>query len=97
MGWSPLTYAVEHAENPGTTLLVRTDRPHPGNWTGGLTSPVLPSSVAAAIQAARAEGWAPEAPGSPFRPGSGVHEWRACGGASGEGCGGRLLGSGQAS
>ncbi|MFE5870369.1 hypothetical protein ACFQ6V_17235 [Streptomyces roseifaciens] len=61
-----MTYAVEHAENPGTTLLARTDHPHPGNWMGGPISPVLPSSVAAAIQAARAEGWAPEAPRSPF-------------------------------
>ncbi|MGW2601897.1 hypothetical protein [Streptomyces klenkii] len=66
MCWSPLTYAVEHAANPGTTLLVRTDRPHPGNWMGGPASPVLPSGVAAAIRAARAEGWTPEAPGSPF-------------------------------
>ncbi|AYG78207.1 hypothetical protein DWB77_00314 [Streptomyces hundungensis] len=66
MSWSPLIYAVEHTEAAGTTLIVRTDRPHPGNWMSELTSPALPSSVAAAIQTARAKGWAPEAPGSPF-------------------------------
>ncbi|GGZ98068.1 hypothetical protein GCM10010371_67220 [Streptomyces subrutilus] len=66
MSWSPLTYAVEQADAPGTTLMVRTDRPHPGNWMSELTFPVLPSSVAAAVQAAREKGWTPEAPGSPF-------------------------------
>nr|WP_087924690.1 hypothetical protein [Streptomyces albireticuli] len=67
MCWSPLTYAVEHAESPGTTLVVGTDRPHPGNWTGEPTSPVLPSEVADTIRAARAEGWTPEVPGTPRR------------------------------
>lgn len=66
MCWSPLTFAVEHVESPGTTLVVRTNQPHPGNWTGRLTSPVLPSDVAGAIQTARADGWTPELPGSPF-------------------------------
>ncbi|MGK5733362.1 hypothetical protein [Streptomyces sp. URMC 124] len=66
MCWSPLAYAVEHAESPGTTLVVRTGRPHPGNWMGGHTSPVLPSDVSGAVRAARARGWAPETPGPPF-------------------------------
>ncbi|MEU7169147.1 hypothetical protein AB0A70_31595 [Streptomyces morookaense] len=64
--WSPLTFAVEHADSPGTTLVVRTGRPHPGNWMGQPTEPVLPSAVADAIRTARRKGWTPEAPGSPF-------------------------------
>jgi hypothetical protein len=66
MCWSLLTYAVEHAEAPGATLIVRTDRPHPGNWMGKETFPVLPSHVADAIRTARAQGWRPETPASHF-------------------------------
>ncbi|MBP2047630.1 hypothetical protein J2Z21_000552 [Streptomyces griseochromogenes] len=64
---SPLTYAVEHAESPGTTLVVTTDQPHPGNWLGAPGTPVLPRDVAAGIRTALAHGWAPRSPGSPFR------------------------------
>ncbi|QLE70533.1 hypothetical protein FGW37_01960 [Streptomyces rectiverticillatus] len=66
MGWSLLAYAVEHAESPGTTLVVRTGRPHPGNWIRRPAPPVLPAHVSAAVRAARARGWTPEAPGPPF-------------------------------
>lgn len=38
---SPLTYAVEHADNPGTTLVITTNQPHPSNWFGTLSSPVV--------------------------------------------------------
>ncbi|PWI20246.1 hypothetical protein DI272_01270 [Streptomyces sp. Act143] len=63
--WSPLTYAVEHAETPGTTLVVITGRPHPDNWLGAPVDPVLPSGVADSIRAALAGGWTPEKPGPP--------------------------------
>ncbi|OIJ87916.1 hypothetical protein BIV25_37475 [Streptomyces sp. MUSC 14] len=63
---SPCTYAVEHAENPGTTLVVTTDQPHPGNWLDRPGSPVLPSDVADAIAAALRCGWVPTRAGSPF-------------------------------
>ncbi|MCX4825680.1 hypothetical protein OG883_38715 [Streptomyces sp. NBC_01142] len=64
--WSPLTYAVEHAETPGTTLVIATNQPHPSNWFGTRANPVLPSDVADSIRTAHANGWTPERPGSPF-------------------------------
>jgi hypothetical protein len=64
--WSPCTFAVEHADAPGTTLVVTTNQPHPSNWFGREAKSVLPSDVARAIQLALGEGWAPTAPGSPF-------------------------------
>ncbi|WP_299540721.1 hypothetical protein [uncultured Streptomyces sp.] len=67
MAWRPLTFAVEHAETPGTTLVITTNKPHSANWVGTAAVPVLPSEVAASIRAARAVGWVAENPGSPFR------------------------------
>ncbi|ROP55957.1 hypothetical protein [Streptomyces sp. PanSC9] len=64
--WSPLTYAVEYAETPGTTLVITTNQPHPSNWFGAQANPVLPSDVADSIRTARHNGWTPENPGSPF-------------------------------
>ncbi|WP_031079061.1 hypothetical protein [Streptomyces sp. NRRL S-118] len=63
---SPLTYAVEHAETSGTTLVITTSRPHPSNWCGAVGNPVLPAHVADSIRAALTEGWTPKSPGSPF-------------------------------
>ncbi|MGW5776425.1 hypothetical protein [Streptomyces sp. NPDC003863] len=63
---SPLTYAVEHAEASGATLVVATDQPHPSNWFGTQGGPILPSQVAVSIRTALADGWSPECPGSPF-------------------------------
>ncbi|MEU5074272.1 hypothetical protein AB0G76_22320 [Streptomyces asoensis] len=65
--WSPCTFAVEHADRPGTTLVVTTGQPHPGNWIGREAGPVLPSAVAAAVRAALRAGWTPTAVGSAFR------------------------------
>lgn len=64
--WSPCTFAVEHADTPGTMLVVTTDQPHPSNWIGREAEPVLPSGVAAAVRLALSEGWTPTAPGSAF-------------------------------
>ncbi|GHB80525.1 hypothetical protein GCM10010347_58860 [Streptomyces cirratus] len=63
---SPLTYAAEHAETPGTILVIKTNQPHPSNWLGTQGSPVLPAQVADGIRTALAAGWTPENPGSPF-------------------------------
>ncbi|GAA4090879.1 hypothetical protein [Streptomyces shaanxiensis] len=63
---SPLTYAVEHADTPGTTLVITTNQPHPSNWLGAQANPVLPSAVADSIRTARVNGWTPERPGPPF-------------------------------
>lgn len=63
---SPLTYAVEHADAPGTTLVVTTNETYPSNWLGTQGSPVLPGQVADSIRTALTDGWTPENPGSPF-------------------------------
>ncbi|MFF8591859.1 hypothetical protein ACF061_10480 [Streptomyces sp. NPDC015220] len=66
LAWSPCTFAVEHADTPGTTLVVTTDQPHPSNWIGRKAEPLLPSGVAAAVWVALGEGWTPTVPGSAF-------------------------------
>ncbi len=65
LAWSPCTFAVEHADAPGTTLVVTTNQPHPSNWVGREAKPVLPADVAEAIELALRAGWAPAAPGPP--------------------------------
>jgi hypothetical protein len=64
--WSPCTYAVEHAGQPGSTLVVTTNQPHPSNWVGQSSEAVLPSDVARAIRLALERGWTPATSGSPF-------------------------------
>ncbi|MFF3215451.1 hypothetical protein ACFYYB_33055 [Streptomyces sp. NPDC002886] len=64
--WAPLSYAVEHAETPGTKLVITTNQPHPSNWFGTQGSPILPAQVADSIRTALTAGWKPENPGSPF-------------------------------
>nr|WP_069766502.1 hypothetical protein [Streptomyces sp. LUP47B] len=66
LAWSPCSFAVEHAETPGMTLVVTTDQPHPSNWIGREADPVRPSGVAAAVRLALRAGWTPTAPGSAF-------------------------------
>ncbi|MCX4977308.1 hypothetical protein [Streptomyces sp. NBC_00620] len=66
LAWSPCTFAVEHADTPGMTLVVTTDQPHTGNWFGREAEPVLPSGAAVAVRIALREGWAPTALGSAF-------------------------------
>ncbi|WP_345580461.1 hypothetical protein [Streptomyces prasinosporus] len=67
LAWTPCTFAVEHADTAGTTLVVTTNQPHPNNWIGREAKPVLPSHVAHIIGRALREGGKPTAPGSPFR------------------------------
>ncbi|MFI8404322.1 hypothetical protein ACIGG5_29270 [Streptomyces sp. NPDC085463] len=67
LGWSPCTYAVEHADRSGTTLVVTTDQVHPGNWLEASGGSVLPSDVAEAITSALRQGWMPTRSGSPFQ------------------------------
>jgi hypothetical protein len=65
-GWTPLTFAVEDATAPGTTLVARTGRAHTRNWRGLPTKPVAPADVVLAIRTARSQGWTPAASGLPF-------------------------------
>lgn len=67
LAWSPCSFAVEHADTPGATLVVTTNQPHASNWIGRDPEPVRPSDVAAAIRLALREGWTPTAPGSAFQ------------------------------
>ncbi|QDN93505.1 hypothetical protein FNV62_54685 [Streptomyces sp. RLB3-17] len=62
----PCTYAVQHADTPGTTLVVTTNQPHASNWFGAPSVAVLPRDVATAIASALRQGWSPTQPGSPF-------------------------------
>uniref|UniRef100_UPI003F4A02DD hypothetical protein n=1 Tax=Streptomyces ardesiacus TaxID=285564 RepID=UPI003F4A02DD len=62
----PCTYAVQHADEPGTTLVVTTNQPHASNWFGVPSVAVLPRHVAAAITLALYQGWSPTQSGSPF-------------------------------
>ncbi|MFF3496865.1 hypothetical protein ACFYWS_36630 [Streptomyces sp. NPDC002795] len=62
----PCTYAVQHADEPGTTLVVTTNQPHASNWFGAPSATVLPRDVSAAITWALTQGWQPTRPGPPF-------------------------------
>jgi len=64
--WDASTFAVEHADGPGTTLVVTTDQPHLSNWRGYEGKPILPSDVARAIEQALREGWTPTSRGATF-------------------------------
>lgn len=66
--WTPMTYAVEAADEyrPGAALVVTTSRPHPGNWVAAEARPLLPAHVAADIREARRQGWDPARQGRPF-------------------------------
>ena len=64
--YRPCTYAVQHADFPGTTLIVTTNQPHASNWFGAPSAAVLRKDVAAAINTALCQGWSPTRSGSTF-------------------------------
>lgn len=57
--FTPLTFAVEQADPPGATLVVKTQQAHPSNWMGEPAVPVRPAHVVAAIRMALVGGWQP--------------------------------------
>lgn len=63
---TPMTFAVEHSEARGTTLVVTTTVPRPDNWLGKPSAPVTPARVAEAIRQALRAGWKPATCGPPF-------------------------------
>ncbi|WP_171166438.1 hypothetical protein [Streptomyces sp. I05A-00742] len=63
---APLTYAVEQAESPGTTLVVTAEGTRPDGWFGAPSVVVTPSTVAEVVRTARSRGWTPERPGPSF-------------------------------
>nr|WP_042196574.1 hypothetical protein [Kibdelosporangium sp. MJ126-NF4] len=68
MGWSPMYFAVELAEEPGSTLVVETNHAHPSSSmiTKAPIRPILPGEVATAIRTALAGGWRPAEHGKQF-------------------------------
>ncbi|MEV4567014.1 hypothetical protein AB0K12_24875 [Nonomuraea sp. NPDC049419] len=63
-GWTPLTFAVERAEEPGNVLVVSLPCARPDNWLGHRTIPVTPALVAACVRRALERGWDPGRSGS---------------------------------
>ena len=75
IGDSPLSFAVEQADQRGTVLIASMPTAHPSNWVGAPALPVVPSLVAAVIRRAREQGWHPEHPGSAFTLTAGPEIW----------------------
>jgi hypothetical protein len=65
-GSGKLHVAVELAEDPGTVLVLYTDRPHPADWGTEQVVPVRPSDVAGWVREALAAGWLPSVSGPQF-------------------------------
>jgi len=65
--WAPCAFAVEAYDRPGRKLIVTTNRPHPSNWMGKPSTPVLPREIARAVRLAVGQGWDPSSRGAPFR------------------------------
>jgi hypothetical protein len=64
---SPLTFAVEQADNPGSVLVVSLPCARPDNWQGERTITIRPVLVAGCIRRALAQGWRSGQPGSTFQ------------------------------
>ena len=63
-----LRVAVEHAEQPGSVLVILTDLPHPqGLVSKQEVKPIIPSDVAQWIRQAVQLGWQPMRSGIPFQ------------------------------
>lgn len=62
-----LNVAVEHAQEPGSTLIIITDRPHPeGLISPSQIKPVTPADVRLWIEQALSIGWLPKEAGKSF-------------------------------
>ena len=67
MDWGPLTFAVEHADNPGQVLSVATRSPRLDNWLNLPGEPVTPRVVEQSVRAALAADWEPNRSDGVFR------------------------------
>ncbi|MEG3970629.1 hypothetical protein QUA00_23850 [Microcoleus sp. T2B6] len=61
-----LHVAIEHAQKPGSVLVIITDRPHPQCWRTNEVRPVTPCDAAQWIRQAVQLGWQPQLPGITF-------------------------------
>jgi hypothetical protein len=69
IGWSPLTFVVEHADTPGARLVVSLPDANPASWVDfpeRWPGSVHPRTVAHAIRRALAQGWEPSRRGPQF-------------------------------
>ncbi|MEU7741741.1 hypothetical protein [Nonomuraea sp. NPDC049158] len=64
--WSPLTFTVERAEQPGNVLVVSLPCARPDNWQGERTITIRPVLVAGCVQRALEQGWNSSQRGAPF-------------------------------
>jgi hypothetical protein len=61
-----LHIAVEHAQEPGSKLIIETDRLHPEGFSLTQINPIVPSDVALWIEQALEMSWMPKKSGKPF-------------------------------
>jgi hypothetical protein len=61
-----LNIAVEHDREPGSNLIIETDRSHPEGFNITQINPIIPSDVALWIEQALEMGWIPKKSGKPF-------------------------------
>jgi hypothetical protein len=66
-GRGVLHVAIESAEQPGTVLVLITDRPHPKDCIPRPLTPATPSDIAGWIRQAIGAGWTPSEPGPQFK------------------------------
>ena len=57
-----LHIAIEAKHNPGATLLIQSERPHPQHWETEEIMPVTPSDIEDWIGSAIEAGWQPRVP-----------------------------------
>lgn len=66
-GNGTLTVAVQHQTAiSGSTLVIRTSRPHPKDWGTEEVIAITPKDVAEWIREAQRQGWEPKKPGAQF-------------------------------
>jgi hypothetical protein len=61
-----LHIAVEHAQEPGSNLIIKTDRLHPTGFSLTQIDPIIPSDVALWIEQSLQMGWMPKKSGKLF-------------------------------
>ncbi|MED7926262.1 hypothetical protein SMD20_18545 [Nonomuraea sp. LP-02] len=66
MAWSPLSFAVERAEEPGAVLMVSLPYARPDNWLGERAIAIRPALVVGCIRRAVEQGWNSGQPGAGF-------------------------------
>ena len=65
-GCGNLHVAVQHAEEPGSVLVILTYRHHPQCWGTNEVRPITPSDAAQWIRQPMQFGWQPQLPGITF-------------------------------